>query len=207
MPTAFNDVHTIPLIRVKAFLLTCGDSLALVDTGRSEEDAETILEYVKSLNKSPRDVEICLITHRHRDHIGGLSRLKKECGFKVASHREDAQAIEEITSVPVDITLDDGQMLPYCEGIKVVHIPGHTPGNICLFLMTKGTMIAGDTLFVLDGELSPPPDRYCEDPAMAKRGLRKLLKLDFDALLVSHGDDILENGRAELKRLLGKLGY
>lgn len=207
MPTAFEDIHTIPLTNVKAFILACGESLALVDTGRSEEDAKKILEYIRSLNRSPRDVEICLITHRHRDHIGGLSKLKEECGFKVASHRGDASDIEEITGISVDVLLDDGQILQYCGGTKVVHVPGHTSGNICLLLMTKGAIIAGDTLFVLNGELSPPPDRYCEDPEMAKRGLRRLLKLDFDALLVSHGDDILENGRAELKRLLDELGY
>jgi len=207
MPITFEDVHPIPLTRVKAFLLACGDSLALVDTGRSEEDAKTILEYIKSLNKSPRDVEMCLITHRHRDHIGGLPRLKRECGFKVASHSEDASAIEEITGISVDVMLNDGQTLPYCGGIRVLHVPGHTSGNICLFFPAKGLIIAGDTLFVFEGELSPPPDRYCEDPEMAKRELRRLLELDFDKILVSHGEDVLKNGKVELKKLLEKLGY
>ncbi len=205
MHTTLEGIHPVSLNGVKAFLLTCGNTLVLVDTGGSEEDADTILRYIKSLNKSPKDVEMCLITHRHRDHIGGLYKLKKGCGFRVASHEGDASAIKEITGILVDVILEDGQTLQYCGGIRVIHIPGHTSGNICLFIESKRAIIVGDTLFVFNGKLSPPPERYCEDYEMAKRGLRRLLELDFDTMLVSHGEDLWSGAKAELAGLLRKL--
>jgi len=208
MSRCFDDgVQVIPLTGVKAFLLACNDSLVLVDTGRSEEDVNIILRCIKKLNKSPKDIELCVITHQHRDHIGGLSKLKEECDFKVASHKEESKAIEERTGIAVDLELEDGQVLPYCGGTVIVHVPGHTAGNICLYLKEKGAIIAGDTLFMLEGKLSPPPDQYCKDPEMARRELRRLLDLDFDSILVSHGEDLWSKGKAELRKLMERLGY
>jgi len=36
-------------------------------------------------------------------------------------------------TVNVDKTLEDGEELPFCGGITVIHTPGHTPGHICLY--------------------------------------------------------------------------
>jgi glyoxylase-like metal-dependent hydrolase (beta-lactamase superfamily II) len=37
-------------------------------------------------------------------------------------------------TVTVDRTLEDGEELPFCGGITVIHTPGHTPGHICLYI-------------------------------------------------------------------------
>lgn len=36
--------------------------------------------------------------------------------------------------VNINETLSDGQVLPYCGGITVIHTPGHTPGHISLYV-------------------------------------------------------------------------
>ena len=38
-------------------------------------------------------------------------------------------------------------------GVEIVSTPGHTEGHICLYLYEFKTLIAGDALFVQDGEL------------------------------------------------------
>ena len=134
--------------------------------------------------------------------MGALKRLKEICGFKVAAHTYESGEIEKKTGIVVDTLLKDGDMLPYCGGIKVIHIPGHTRGNISLFLKEKKTIIAGDSLKTEEGKLIPPPEMYCEDTEMARKELRRLLNLDFEKILVSHGNDVYDRGKEKLIALL-----
>ena len=50
-------------------------------------------------------------------------------------------------TVGVDRIVEDGEELPFCGGITVIHTPGHTPGHICLYIGQNKTLIAGDALF------------------------------------------------------------
>ncbi len=198
-----EDIHIIPLGMVKSFLLTCEGKLVLIDTGYTNQDAQTILETVEKMKRAHRDLGLCIITHYHGDHVGGLMRLKEACAFKVASHEGDAERIFKDTGVRVDMRLKDGEVLPYCGGIRVVHVPGHTTGNMVLYLEKKRAIIVGDTIFADEkGNLAPPPAQYCEDVAMARRELKRLLKLDFDAVLVSHGADVYSGGKEKVKVLV-----
>lgn len=82
----------------------------------------------------------------------------------------------------------------------MIHIPGHTVGNTCL--MWDKTLFAGDTLLGKKGELRPSPSHYSSDPDEAKGGILKLEALEFDAIYLSHGEDILTGGKEKLKGLL-----
>ena len=55
--------------------------------------------------------------------------------------------------VNINETLSDGQVLPYCGGITVIHTPGHTPGHISLYVNKFKLLIAGDILVVNEGTL------------------------------------------------------
>lgn len=205
-----NDIHAVQLVgssrfSQKSFLLKCDDKIVLVDTGRSEEDAERIMKYAKDRLSLPLEKygDMCIITHHHGDHIGGLKNLKEVCSFKVAAHLNDFKRIEEASGVKVDIKLEDGETLPYCGGIKIIHVPGHTSGNICLYLKNKKILIAGDTVFADEkGKLIPPPNMFCEDPDLAKKGLKRLLELDLEAILVSHGESAYTRVKDKLEAAL-----
>jgi len=200
-----KGIYAIPLGFVKAFLIESGDKLILVDAGSNPKDAEVILNKVKSLGKEPKDVELCIITHRHGDHIGALKMLKEACGFKVASHENEAQIIESSTGVAVDLKLKDNERLAYAGGIVAVLVPGHTKGNLTLYLPEKKTIVVGDTVFADEkGNLSAPPEKYCEDVAMATREIKRLLELDFDTVLVAHGNDVPVGGKAKIRALCSK---
>jgi hypothetical protein len=57
-----------------------------------------------------------------------------------------------------------------------------------------------------DGPLGFVPDRYMDDPENDKAGLRsayeRLLELDFDVLLLAHGNPIVGGAREDLRRFL-----
>jgi glyoxylase-like metal-dependent hydrolase (beta-lactamase superfamily II) len=56
------------------------------------------------------------------------------------------------------------------------------------------------------GRLSLLPDRAMDDPAQLRSSLRRLLELDFDAVLVGDGAPILEGGRERLRDLVAEFG-
>ncbi len=176
----------------KSFIVDEGD-VVLIDTGLTGGSAGTILSKLKEMGRDPKDVELCILTHRHRDHVGGLKRLKEACGFRVAAHRMEAEAIEKATGVQVDESLNDGDVISSCGGIRVVHVPGHTAGNICLLL--GNVLFSGDAFFGNEGSLRAPPTRYSSDPEAAKRNLTSLVTYDFDVIYTSHGRDIVTGAK------------
>ena len=57
-------------------------------------------------------------------------------------------------------TIEDGQILDIPGRPKILHTPGHTNGEIALFLEERKVIISGDTIVtrnLLTGELGPPP--------------------------------------------------
>ncbi len=202
-----QDIFPVSLNGIKATLIRRGSNLILVDTGLNPEHAETILDYARSI-KMPLEEhgEICVITHNHRDHVGGLKALASKCHFKVAAHMDEADAIEATTGIRVEIRLKDGEALPSHREIRLIHVPGHTVGNTCVYVADERLLISGDTLNTSEGgELNPPPDRFNVDTAMAHRELRRLTELDFDRIIVSHGPDVEKGGKRRLGELLARL--
>jgi glyoxylase-like metal-dependent hydrolase (beta-lactamase superfamily II) len=103
----------------------------------------------------------------------------------------------------VNKTFKDGELLP--GGIWVVHLRDQkSPGESALFLQQgKGILIVGDALIGKPaGSLSLlPPEKYA-DAGKAKEGLRRLLKYNFDAILVGDGTSILTGAKQAVERTL-----
>jgi glyoxylase-like metal-dependent hydrolase (beta-lactamase superfamily II) len=70
-------------------------------------------------------------------------------------------------TTPLDRTVRDGEVLPWCGGITVIHTPGH----ICLYLQQSKTVITGDVLVVEEGRLVPAPQFTNYDTELASRSL------------------------------------
>lgn len=183
----------------KSFLID-EDDLVLIDAGHSGGCARNVLKMVKVLGMDPGAIDLCILTHRHRDHVGGLRALKGICDFEVASHSAEADAIERATGVGVGLRLEDGEVIPRCGGIRVIHIPGHTGGNVCLLM--GDALFSGDTFFGGRRGLRPPPTIYSSDPEEALRGITKLVTYEFEAVYLSHGEDIPIGGKERLEELL-----
>ena len=59
-----------------------GSIPALIDAGTDEIPALYILPYLNRLGVSLQDIRIVVVTHRHRDHAGGIKDLQKRGSFK-----------------------------------------------------------------------------------------------------------------------------
>lgn len=155
---------------------------------------------------APEDLAECrrggpidYIVVTNRDHTRDAANLKKELGCQVFVPEADAAEMD----VRADKTFTDGELLP--GGIWTIHLKDQkSPGESALFLQQgKGVLILGDALLGKpSGSLSMlPPEKYA-DVAMAREGLRRLVKYDFDTILVGDGASIMTGAKAVLGRAL-----
>jgi glyoxylase-like metal-dependent hydrolase (beta-lactamase superfamily II) len=188
---------------VKSFLVSGEDRLILVDTGFSDSDADIIMDAIKDMDHKHEDLKLCILTHRHGDHTGGLKKLKKTLKFDVMAHELDIPAIQKQTGHDVEHVVRGGEWLQDCGGINVLHTPGHTAGHISLHLPRIKTMIAGDAIVSAGEHLVVSPTYLSADPEAASESVRRLIamNLDIERLLVGHGDDVYEDAKSNMQRI------
>jgi hydroxyacylglutathione hydrolase len=121
---------------MNCYLIRCrttGD-VAIVDPGA---DAETILAALG-------EGQACciLLTHSHPDHVGALVKIHSATGVPIGVHPADAGALD----LDADFPLLHGMDVEVGQGrVRIFHVPGHTPGSVCLCL--DGEALAGDAIF------------------------------------------------------------
>jgi glyoxylase-like metal-dependent hydrolase (beta-lactamase superfamily II) len=84
-------------------------------------------------------------------------------------------------------TLRDGEILPICGGIEVVHTPGHTPGHAALYLSTSRILVGGDAVNLLDGALIGPNPEYTLDLEEGLMSFEKIQALHPAGVVSYHG--------------------
>ncbi|MGI5839906.1 MAG: MBL fold metallo-hydrolase [bacterium] len=178
----------------RAFAVETAVGTVIVDAG-VEATASEFVETIKPLRPI-----MLVITHRHGDHTAGLPKVTAELpDLPVAAHAEEAEALP----VPAQRQLQDGEEI--VPGLEVVHVPGHSAGNIALLLKGEGTLIAGDCVFgagAYTERLAPPPARFCADVATAERNVALLLNHDFDKAVLSHGEHLLADAKEQIAALV-----
>ncbi len=171
-------------------LLAVGEHRILVDPPPMATDD---LEQVK------RGGPIDYIIVTNRDHEREAVAYQAE--FKCQLYVPEADA-PQMPLKPTK-TFRDGELLP--GGIWVVHLRDQkSPGECALFIpQGKGILIVGDALIGKPpGSLSMlPADKYV-DVAKAKEGLRRLLRYNFDAILVGDGASILGGAKPVVERVI-----
>ncbi|MDE3094916.1 MAG: MBL fold metallo-hydrolase [Chloroflexota bacterium] len=210
-------IYALPGMKTgRSYLIEDARGLALVDTS-TQGCAARILEAIDALRRPARELHTIVATHYHLDHTGNVAALRERTGARLYVHAADAPYVDGRTpwmamrgplgglaarfgprpySISVDGELHDGDVVPIAGGLTVVHLPGHTPGNIGLYSRERGLVFTGDALMNVFG-LRTPLDMSTHDPAQARDSVRKLATLDFEIALPGHGAPII--GRASEK--------
>ncbi|MCW3027213.1 MAG: hypothetical protein JWN81_424 [Solirubrobacterales bacterium] len=152
-----------PIVHRRVFncyLVAEQDGLTLVDTCPSSA-APKVLATIRALRVPLRRV---LLTHAHRDHVGGLDILARAVDGEpeVIIGRREAALLAGDYSVRNGETepgpnprsyghpdtrptrlVDDGDQVG---SLRVIATPGHTPGHISLVDVRDGTLLAGDAV-------------------------------------------------------------
>ena len=152
------------------------EKIGLVDAGFEATISNYLFPFLKELGRSSSEIDLVVITHRDRDHVEGSKIIKEKTRAKIAIHELDADAVDA-----ADIKMRDGQRVELGDRwFEVIHAPGHTPGNICLYQKEEQLLIVGDTLVGEAVHLM----RMGKDPYI--NSIKKLMQLDVKLLIQSH---------------------
>jgi glyoxylase-like metal-dependent hydrolase (beta-lactamase superfamily II) len=223
-------LYIIQLGGVNAFLID-SDELTLVDTG-VPNSADTILEVVQKIGRKSSDLRHILVTHCHPDHAGSLAELKRRTGALAYMHPVDAAITRtgelaapdlkpspgmedmfhqfigfesaEYDAADVEHEVQDGEELPIAGGIRAIHVPGHSVGQLAfLWAEHGGVLFAADTASNMMGLGFSLGYHDLEE---ANRDLMRLAALDFEVACFSHGEAIVRGASAKFKQKWGMHG-
>jgi hydroxyacylglutathione hydrolase len=190
------DERIAPLINV--YLV--GD--VLIDAGR-RQDRKRIFGQLDG-----RGLSLLALTHAHPDHQGVAHALCEARGIPLACHADDIDAMEGRRPMSsgstignlvvrrfggpphkVDRVLHDGDEVA---GFRVVHAPGHSPGEVIFFREADRVAICGDVIrnvsyATMRRRLLEPPDGFNDDTAQNRASIRKLAALEPALILPGHG--------------------
>lgn len=165
----------------------------------THQDIDHIGSLPDLLHAAPHKLDV-LATEADKPYIQGEKMLVKVTPEAIARFvaalpadlpEEQRQALahrmQHPPKAPVDTTLADGEELPYGGGIVVIHTPGHTPGHLCLYHPGSKTLIAGDALTVVEGQLARPSPQVDADRTLAGQSLTRLARYEIESVITYHG--------------------
>ena len=122
-----------------------------------EEEHEEVREYLKINNLTPVKITN---THCHFDHIMGVEFVRNEFNISFFAHREDAFWVEKAIDqgkmfgfdmepvASADAFFTENEFVEFGNTkLKIIHVPGHSPGHVVFYSESDKKLIAGDVLF------------------------------------------------------------
>ena len=166
-----------------------------------------------------------ILTHGHFDHAGGVKALAKQWNVSVYAHTLEMPYLDGrasypppdpgcggglmalvsplLPSGPIDIgswlqPLPADGTLPFMQGWKWIHTPGHTPGHVSLWNKRDRILIAGDAFLTTNPEsayataiqkpeLHGPPMFLTPDWHSARDSVSTLALLNPEIVITGHG--------------------
>lgn len=133
---------------------------AVIDPGMILPEEREAMD--RFLEKNNLELTHVIDTHLHIDHAIGVKYLKDKYnvplyanpGDEMLGKRLQVQAQqfgvpgEFEDGVVIDHPIEDGETIKIGSGeLKVIHVPGHSPGSVALYDPQGGFVITGDALF------------------------------------------------------------
>jgi glyoxylase-like metal-dependent hydrolase (beta-lactamase superfamily II) len=166
-------------------ILKADSTSVLVRTPKHNIVVDPSTKYMKPFLKTSfkqigvfvKDVDIVVLTHTHQDHIENLDMFPKA---KVYLH---SGADKEIPGA----TLIDDEEYELCEGVRLMHTPGHCPEELSVFVEAdRKYVIAGDTIPLEDNFRLNIIPRLNTDPELALQSIKKIRDYA-DVVIPGHG--------------------
>jgi glyoxylase-like metal-dependent hydrolase (beta-lactamase superfamily II) len=99
--------------------------------------------------------------------------------------------------------VEDGDVLPFGGGARVIAVPGHTAGSIAVHLPDEGVLFTGDTVACYQGEVILGV--FNRDRSETIASVARLAQLDTDIVAFGHGDPVASAGGSRLRTLAASL--
>ena len=206
-------------LNLGSYLVRSDGRIILIDTGMGPKPAETpsttwglLLEGLKAKGVQPEDIDMVVMTHLHRDHVGwNLVSLegKYEPTFPKARYwmgakdweasrlpaNQDRFATAPNTVWPLEelglAELIDGEHALTSE-LTTLPTPGHTPGHMSIMIASQGerALILGDSIHspaqAHDTDWVSRADMDVEQTRLTRRSVMERLEREGTLAVVGH---------------------
>ena len=158
--------------------------------------------------KLPKPITTIVLTNR--DHVRDAPLFRTRCGARIVANKDE---ISQFTSLPIDATVQEGDLIG--SALRVIHLPGKSPGEIGLYLEPAyhavsrdkgGILILGDAIIGNPpGALGLLPEEKLDDPKTLRESLPKILDYQFEVLLLCDGQPVLHEAKRKVSEFLSRL--
>ena len=172
-----EDTWRIENGMVRFFLLKGTEKALLIDTGMTVRHAREIATALTGLPV------MLLNTHSDADHTGGNEAFES---FRM--HPADEPRYRQSEKTGEVIPLGDGDVIDLGNRkLKIIHLPGHTPGSVAVLDVSRRVLISGDPIQEHGRIFMFGDHRNMQEYV---RSLEKLeeMSAEFDEIWPSHAD-------------------
>lgn len=208
----YTNVEYIPS---NVTCINTGEGLILVDTPTMTEDVSQWKSFIEG--QSTIGVKYIIATHHHFDHITGINSLGDKVIMQEKAFEEmleEGGTLREVMATELpgiteknsnfiltephvhpEITFSDKLTINLGNlTLELYHIPGHTKGSLCVYIVEEKVLIAGDTL-----TSGMPPFMGQGNITQWISTLTWMKDLDVDTIVPGHGEICSKD---EINRLL-----
>jgi glyoxylase-like metal-dependent hydrolase (beta-lactamase superfamily II)/rhodanese-related sulfurtransferase len=136
----------------------------------------------------------------HGPTAGGTATLQKKHKAEIYLHAADAS--NQWLTVKPDVLFESAPNLG--KNLKVVAMPGHSPGSVALFDSRNRILFTGDAVGGMPSGSVHDFVRHdrSDDVAERMRSVISILTLDFDTIYPFHYSPIVQNAKSSLRKFI-----
>lgn len=150
------------------YLMDCGGVYIMIDAGVGI-DSETIRSNIINEAISPNSIKYLLVTHAHSDHAGGAKYFQENMDIEVLAPIVEAELMSSGSDEELGLNMTRGAIYPpdykynHCKPdrvlndgeelrvgrktLKLIQVPGHSPGSSCILIKEDNILFSGDVVF------------------------------------------------------------
>lgn len=152
-----------------------------------------------------------IVTHGHLDHIYNVAAIARETGAWIAAPRLDAhhyaghpgyshwarvtgfleglgRPLLRFRPFVPDRWLDNGDMIDVWQGLRAVHLPGHTRGHMGYYSEHHRLLFSSDLFASYRGAAHFPPAIFNSAPEQIPQSVATVLALELTGIIPNHCD-------------------
>jgi glyoxylase-like metal-dependent hydrolase (beta-lactamase superfamily II) len=158
--------------------------------------------------KLPKPITTVVLTNR--DHLRDGPLFRTRYGARIIAGKDE---VPQFTPVTIDAAVQEGDLIG--GALRVIHLPGKSPGEIGLYLEPAyhptsrdkaGILILGDAIIGNPpGSLGLIPEEKLDDPKTLRGSLPKILDYNFDVLLLCDGQSVLSDAKLKVSEFLKRV--
>ncbi len=152
-----KNVYFVSDERVSVHLIDTAKGLVMIDTGYPDM-LDVILENIKNVGLSVKDICAIFHSHGHIDHFGCTKEFVEMSGAKTYISRIDNDILNGTLDLSwakelncrlpspfsCDVLIEDGDVFDFGDtSVRCVHTPGHTDGTLSFFITLPDGTVAG----------------------------------------------------------------